>query len=84
MEVSRNVTCMDLPSISACGGMVVTRPSQEPVRVFSLSKDFCASDFGASDWAKVAVESEIKTALSTKRRAFMFISPQNFLNEEVR
>ena len=39
-------------------------PSREPVRVFSLSKDFCASD-----WAKATVERH----QSTRRRDFMII-----------
>src|SRR5882672_12068911 len=71
MEVARSETCMSLPSISACGGRVVTWPCQEPARVFSLSKDFCASDC-----AKATVESDIRTTDSTKRRDFMFHSPQ--------
>src|ERR1700730_2320679 len=66
MEVVRRETCMSWPSMSPFGGRVVTRPSQEPVRVFNLSKDFCASD-----WAKATVESDIRTTDSRKRRDFM-------------
>jgi hypothetical protein len=38
------ISCMSLPSMSACSASVATWPSQEPARVFNLSKDFCASD----------------------------------------
>src|SRR5271156_3159657 len=48
MDVTRSVAWIVLPSISGCDGKVVTRPSQEPASVFSLSKDTCASDFCAS------------------------------------
>src|ERR1700693_13614 len=68
MEVTRSEACVILPSMSACGGTVVTWPSQEPARVFSLSKDFCASD-----WAKAKVHSDIRTTDSIKRRDFMFV-----------
>src|ERR671923_283894 len=61
VEVTRSETYMGLPS---------KVPSQEPVRVFILSKDFCASVC-----AKVTVESDIKTANNIKRGDFMFNSP---------
>src|ERR1051325_5718630 len=67
MEVARSVTCIDFPSISACGGTVVTWPSQAPARVFSLSKDFCASD-----WAKDIVQSDNRTTDSAKPIDFTF------------
>src|SRR5258708_11164280 len=71
MEVARSETCMSLPSISPCGGTGVTWPFHEPARVFSLSKDFCASD-----WAKARVESDIRKKDSLKRLDFMFHSPK--------
>src|SRR6266852_727386 len=75
MEVTRNDTCMSLPSLADCCVTVVTWPFHEPDSVFIVSNDFCASDcatgFCASDWAK-AVESDTRTTDSTKRRDFMF------------
>src|SRR5438045_2793058 len=70
IDVTRRVTCMDLPSISACGGTVATLPSHVPARALSLSKDFCASDC-----ANAAVESDIRTTDSIKRSVFIFHSP---------
>src|ERR1039458_5888354 len=68
MEVTRSVACTSLFSISGFRGTLVTRPSQEPARVFSLSKDFCASD-----WAKVRVQSDIRTNRTEgAMRDFMF------------
>src|SRR3954468_6778321 len=67
MEVTRNETCISLPSISGAFGSVVTFPSHVPARLFNLSKDFCASDC-----ATAMVESPIRTAHSTKRSDFMF------------
>src|ERR1700722_3438873 len=44
-EVTRSDTSVTAPfPMSAEGGTVVTEPTQEPARVFSLSKDFCAPD----------------------------------------
>src|ERR1700693_5299156 len=68
MDVGRSETCMGLPSMSACGGTVVTWPSHEPARVFSLSQDLCASD-----WAKATVESNVRTTGRIRRRVFMCI-----------
>src|SRR5438309_1895809 len=71
IEVVRKVTVMSLPSIAGSEGTVVTRPSHEPARVFSLSKDFCASD-----WAKATTESNTRAnAESVRRRNFMVDSP---------
>ncbi len=56
--------------------MVVTRPSQEPARVFSLSKALCESDgaFWASDCATVTVASEISvTRDRMERKDLIFI-----------
>src|SRR3954447_24170956 len=51
-EVTRRVTSPMAPlPISFTGGSVVIVARQVPARVLSWSKDFCASDFGASDWA---------------------------------
>jgi len=55
---------MEVTPSETCGGLPSMVPSREPVRVFSLSKDFCASD-----WAKATVERH----QSTRRRDFMFI-----------
>src|SRR6267142_2419109 len=74
MDVTRSVTCRDLPSRSV--PVPESTPSQEPARLFSLSKDFCASDFCASDWAKAKVDSDTKTRTESIRRSdFMFHSP---------
>src|SRR5437016_12481451 len=77
------------------GGSIFTVPCQLPARVFIMSKDFCASDLGASgfctpelcvsdlcasDCAKVMVESNIRTADSIKRRDFMFILLERFIS----
>src|SRR2546423_11934602 len=70
IDVTRSVTCMSFPSISACGGTVETLPSQVPARALSLSKDFCASDC-----ANAAAESDIRTMDSVKRSVFIFHSP---------
>src|ERR1700686_630086 len=52
LEVTRSETWMGLfMSISAIGGSSVTEPCQVAARVFSLSKDFWASDWAAGDWA---------------------------------
>src|ERR1035438_7320446 len=72
MEVRRSETCMSLPSISACGGRVVTWPSQEPARVFSLSKDFCASDGVAAASAAKAVAAIRTNTTESAMRDFMF------------
>src|SRR5260370_24382161 len=66
MDVTRSETCVSLPSMSACGGTDVTGPSHQPARVFILSKDFCASDFFSSVWAKTLGETHITTTDSTK------------------
>src|SRR5215469_14768730 len=58
MEVVRRVTWIDLPCTSGVSGVVVMVPSQEPARAFSLSKDFCASD-----WANAMAGSNIRTAI---------------------
>src|SRR5258705_711846 len=62
MEVARSETCMSLHSMSGCCGTVVTWPSQEPARVFSLSKDFCASEC-----AKATTESDSRTTTDSIR-----------------
>src|SRR3979409_1851682 len=78
-EVTRNETSPIAPlPISFTGGSVVIVACQGPGRVLSGSKGFCASDFGASDfcascWANAAVESEIRTTESRRRRDFMLI-----------
>src|ERR1700674_1064540 len=74
MEVTRSETCMCLPSISALGGNVVMRPSQEPAKVFSLSKDFCASDCAK------AVAASRTNRTESAIRDFMFGSPFLFLD----
>src|SRR5580704_18629440 len=72
MEVTRNVTCINLPSMSEFWGTVVKWPSHEPARLFRLSKDFCASDFCPSTLAKVTAESDIsKTADNRKPNDFI-------------
>src|SRR4029077_9481974 len=62
------------------GESTVTGPLQVPARVLSLSKAFCASDFGASDWAaclcasawaKAIAESDRTATESRMRRDFM-------------
>src|ERR1700728_3359056 len=74
MEVTRRERCAGLPSMSGCGGTVVTWPSQEPARALRLSKDFCASDFGPSVWAKGTAQSDSRTMRNgIRRRDFMFI-----------
>src|SRR6267154_3395274 len=66
MEATRSETFASVPSMSACCGTVVTGPSQEPARVFILSKDFCASD-----WAK-AVAAIRTNRRESAMRDFMF------------
>src|SRR5574340_20017 len=88
LEVTRSENCANLPSTVGSCGKVVSWPTHEPARVFSLSKDFCASDgttgvcmsecaggFCASDCANAKVESNIRTTDRTKHRDFMFHSP---------
>src|SRR5947209_2366746 len=80
LEVTRNVTYMGLPSKAAfaAGRSVVTEPFQEPARVFSLSNDFCASDwagledFCGSDWAKTPMARNNKKADTVMRSDFIF------------
>src|SRR5438477_2073054 len=80
LEVTRNVTYMGLPSKAAfaAGRSVVTEPFQEPARVFSLSNDFCASDwagledFCGSDWAKTPIARNNKKADTVMRSDFIF------------
>src|ERR1051326_4279977 len=50
LESTCRSTCM-VSGMSGTGGVVVPWPSHVPARVLSLSKDFCASDFGALGWA---------------------------------
>src|SRR5208282_1414217 len=67
-EVTRSERCIGLPpDISGISG-TVTGPSHSPARLFMVVNDFCASDgtgatddFCASDWAKAAVQSNIRT-----------------------
>src|ERR1700722_10128956 len=71
MEVTRSVTCRVLPSSSL--PVPESTPSQEPARVFILSKDFCASDFCASgfcgsDCAKATADSDTKARTDSIRR----------------
>src|ERR1700674_608796 len=81
------VTCSGLPfDISGISG-TVTGPSHSPARFFMVAKDFCASDgtgatedWCASDCAKAKVVSDSKTTDSTKRRDFMFHSPEKFIS----
>src|ERR1035438_4200755 len=49
MEVTRREPFTALLSMSGDGGSVVTRPSQVPARVLSLSKDCFASDWFAPE-----------------------------------
>src|SRR6266542_3135157 len=70
IDVTRRVTCMSLPSISGCGGMVETLPSHVPARALRSPKDFLASDC-----ANAPAESDIRTTDSSKRRGFIFHSP---------
>src|SRR5260370_32409358 len=85
-EVTRSETCDIVPfPISCSGGSVVIEACQEPARVFSWSKDFCASDFWVSvfctpDCAKATVESDSRTTDSIMRSDFMFHSPQKFIS----
>src|SRR6516164_6208836 len=46
-----------------CAGSVLTGPCQVPARVFSRSKDFCASDFGADGSADAGTHMGMKTRL---------------------
>src|ERR1700677_1106852 len=78
MEVTRSEAWTSLLSISGFGGTAVTRPSQLPSRVFSLSKDFCASDRGAdfildmsSDCAQASDESEARTRIDSTVRSVL-------------
>jgi len=73
-----------LPDISGIS-RAVAGPSHSPARLFKVAndfcasdgtaatEDFCASDFSMSDWAKATVQSDIRTANSIKRWAFIFI-----------
>src|SRR5260370_14525071 len=81
-EVTRSERCVGLPpDISGISG-TVTGPSHSPARLFTVVKDFCASDgrgatqdFCASDWAKATVATATRTTNSIKRSDFMFYSP---------
>src|ERR1700689_406300 len=82
IDVTRSDACTCLLSISGLGGCVLTVPSHEPAKVFSLSKDFCASDGCAPDifssiWAKASIDTDIRAATNIHRRDFMFYSPQS-------
>src|ERR1041385_2602611 len=79
LESTCRSTCI-VSGMSGTGGVVVPWPSHVPARVFSLSKDFCASDFGAlgwagclwaSAWAKAIVESDNTARESIMRSDFM-------------
>src|SRR5579864_7105215 len=74
-DVTRMVTWVGLLLfISGMGGTTLTGPSHLPARVFSSSKDFCASDC-----AKATVESAITTKQSSQRNDFIFILLRLFL-----
>src|SRR5437764_15295414 len=87
LDVTRNVTYMGLPSKAAfaAGRSVVTEPFQEPARVFSLSNDFCASDwagledFCGSDCAKTPMARNNKKADIVIRSDFIFSFSSNSL-----
>src|SRR5205807_1573776 len=84
LEVTRNVTYMGLSSMAAfaSGRSVVIAPFQVPARVFSLSKDFCASDFGLSDWAKTPRENINRVrADSIMRRDFISFLLHHLYNQ---
>src|SRR5258708_33461526 len=75
LEVTRSSTCTGLSPQSGWGGVAVTGPCQEPARVFSLSKDFCASD-----WVAAASDANALAAIRTNRtenamRDFISVSP---------
>src|SRR6478672_11133171 len=53
-----------ISGMSGTGGVVVPWPSQVPARVLSLSKDFCASDCGALDWAEGLCDSAWAKAMA--------------------
>src|ERR1700731_2861188 len=82
-EVTRSETSPIAPfPISFTGGSVVIVACQEPARGLSWSKDFCASDLGASDWAaglcasawaKATAESDNTATESIMRSDFMLI-----------
>src|SRR4051794_37689558 len=64
------------------GGSRVNLAFQVPARVFIVSKDFCASDFGASAFfvsfcAKIIVDSDTTTTSSVNRWDFMFVLLKN-------
>src|SRR6266496_3675984 len=86
-EVTRNeISESDFP-ISCIGGSTVTGPCHFPAKVFMVSKDFCASDFGAvvfcaSVWAKATAVSASRTTI--KRWDFMLHSPKKFFLREAR
>src|SRR5262249_60199567 len=61
-----------------CGGSVVKAPFHVPASVFSLSKDFCASDFFSSGWANACANVRVEAAINNPklraiRRDFMFV-----------
>src|ERR1700686_3541543 len=81
-DVTRMERCILPPDICGISG-TVTGPSHSPARLFTVVKDFCASDgtgttedFCASDCVKAMVESDSKTTDSIKPTDFMFNSPQ--------
>src|SRR5689334_19957590 len=67
-EVIRSTTRMGSFSISGAGGSILTLPVQVPASVFSLSKDFCASDC-----PNAAVDSAITTSQIVERTDFMLL-----------
>src|SRR5271165_6281813 len=69
MDVTRRLACANLPWTVGSGGSVVTRPSQEPARVFSWSKDFCASDWAAADNERASANPKVRVCLK-----FMWVS----------
>src|SRR5260370_13841090 len=71
MEVARSETCVSFPSMVASCGTVVTWPSQEPARVFILSKDFCASDWVVAAAAAKAVAAIRMNTTEVAMRDFM-------------
>src|SRR5215469_13974553 len=80
LEITCRSTRMIL-GMSGTGGFVVPRPSQTPARVFSLSKDFCASDFGASDWAAGLCDSDWARAMvESDNRAIGSIIRNDFIS----
>src|SRR5580704_566344 len=78
MEVTRSVACISSVLVSACG-KIVRWPSQEPARLFRLSKDLCASDFGPSVWEEATTESDQNNEQHGTKR-FHVDSPVRRLN----